>query len=261
MPTVGGMLLFGRERLDHFPDAWIQAGRFAGTDKASILDHVRIDTSPIQAIDDAVAFVEKHSLRGAVIGRVRRRDRWSLPPAAVREAIVNAVVHTDFSQRGAPIRISIFDDRLEVENPGLLPFGLTLADLPRGVSKLRNRVLGRVFHELGLVEQWGSGVQRMIAACRDDGLAAPVWEEVGFRLRVTLRTDPTRPARIDPHDRTILDLLETGEGYGTRAISEAIGLSTRSTRTRLARLVKRGLVREVGTSPNDPKRRYLIARD
>ncbi len=261
VPTVGGMLLFGAERLDHFPDAWIQAGRFAGTDKAAILDHTRIDAPLIQAIDEAVAFVEKHSLRGAVIGRVRRRDRWSLPPAAVREAIVNAVVHADFSQRGAPIRIAIFDDRLEVENPGLLPFGLTLEDLPRGVSKLRNRVLGRVFHELGLVEQWGSGVQRMIDACRDDGLAAPVWEEIGFRLRVTLRTDSTRPARIDPRDRSILDLLEAGEGHGTRAIADAIGLSTRSTRTRLARLVKRGFVREVGTSPNDPKRRYLIALD
>ena len=80
VPTVGGMLLFGRERLDHFPDAWIQAGRFAGTDKAAILDHTRIDAPLIQAIDEAVAFVEKHSLRGAAIGRVRRRDRWSLPP-------------------------------------------------------------------------------------------------------------------------------------------------------------------------------------
>lgn len=214
-----------------------------------------------QAIDQAVSFVEKHSLRGAVIGRVRRRDLWSLPPAAVREAIVNAVVHTDYSQRGAPIRISIFDDRLEVENPGVLPFGLTLEDLPLGVSRLRNRVLGRVFQELGLVEQWGSGVQRMIAACRDEGLAAPVWEEIGFRLRVTLRTDPTRPARIDPKDRVILDALAGGEGHRTSAIAEVIGLSTRSTRTRLARLVKRGLVREVGTSANDPKRKYLIARD
>lgn len=136
-----------------------------------------------------------------------------------------------------------------------------MEDLPRGVSKLRNRVLGRVFHELGLVEQWGSGVQRMIAACRDDGLASPVWEEVGFRLRVTLRTDPMGRARIDPRDRTILELLEAGEGHGTLAIAEAIGLSTRSTRTRLARLVQRGLVREVGTSPNDPKRRYLITLD
>ena len=261
VPTVGGMLLFGRARLDHFPDAWVQAGRFAGTDKATILDHARIGAPLTQAIDQSVTFVEKHSMRGAVIGRVRRRDRWSLPPAAVREAIVNAVVHADYSQRGAPIRISIFDDRLEVENPGLLPFGLTLEDLPRGVSKLRNRVLGRVFHELDLVEHWGSGVQRMIAACRENGLAAPVWEEVGLRLRVTIGTDPQRPARIDRRDRSILDLLEAGDGYGTRAVADAIGLSARATRTRLARLVKRGLVREVGTSPNDPKRKYLIARD
>ena len=259
VPTVGGMLLFGRDRLDRFPDAWIQAGRFAGTDKATVLDHVRLDMHPIQAIEEAVAFVEKHSTRGAVIGRVRRRDRWSLPPVAVREAIVNAVVHADYSQRGAPIRVAIFDDRLEVENPGLLPFGLTLEDLPLGISKLRNRVVGRVFHELGLVEQWGSGVQRMISACNDNGLATPVWEEIGFRLRVTVRTGPSRPPRIDVRDRRILDLLGTGEGHGTREIAEAIGLSTRSTRTRLARLVERGLVREAGTGPNDPKRKYLMA--
>ena len=261
VPTIGGMLLFGHARLDHFPDAWIQAGRFAGTDKATILDHVRLEMHPIRAIEEAVAFVEKHSMRGAVIGRVRRRDRWNPPPAAVREAIVNAVVHADYSQTGAPIRVAIFDDRLEVENPGLLPFGLTLEDLPLGVSKLRNRVLGRVFHELGLVEQWGSGVQRMISACREQGLPAPVWEEVGFRLRVTLRTERIRVPEIDAKDRTILDLLEGGEGRRTRDIAEAIGLSTRSTRTRLARLVKRGLVREVGTGPHDPRRRYLIALD
>ncbi len=258
VPTVGGVLLFGRNRFDHLPDAWIQAGRFAGTDKATILDHVRLDMHPVQAIEEAVSFVEKHSVLGAVIGRLRRRDRWSLPPAAVREAIVNAVVHADYSQRGAPIRVAIFDDRLEVENPGLLPFGLTLEDLPLGVSKLRNRVLGRVFQELGLVEQWGSGAQRMIAACRENGLPAPVWEEVGIRLRVTLRTEQVRPPRLDPRDRKILNLLQDSEGLSTRKIAAGIGLSTRSVRTRLARLVERGLVFVVGTGPNDPRRKYVL---
>jgi len=259
VPTIGGMLLFGRDRLDRFPDAWIHASRFSGTDKAAVLDRARLETHPVQAIEEAVAFVEKHSMRGAVIGRVRRWDRWSLPPAAVREAIVNAVLHADYSQRGAPIRVSIFDDRLEVENPGLLPFGLTLDDLPLGVSKLRNRVLARAFQALGLVEQWASGVRRMIAACRDEGLPAPVWEEIGFGVRVTLRTEVIRPPNIDPKDGTILALLEDGEGRGTRELAAAIGLSTRSTRTRLARLVKRGLVREVGTGPNDPRRVYIKA--
>ncbi|WP_419936696.1 ATP-binding protein [Candidatus Palauibacter sp.] len=257
VPTVGGMLLFGRDRLEHFPDAWIQAGRFAGTDRAVILDQARLEMPPVEAIEAAVSFVRKHLFHGAAIGSVRRTDLWSLPPEAVREAVINAAVHADYSQRGAPIRVAIYDDRLEVENPGLLPFGLTLDDLPLGVSKLRNRVLGRVFHELGLVEQWGSGVQRMIAACQDSGLPAPVWEEIGFRLRVTIRTEKVGPALVDGRDSSILRVLERGDGHRTREIAQEVGLSTRSTRTRLARLVERGLVREVGTSPNDPKRTYV----
>ena len=261
VPTVGGLLLFGQDRLDHFPDAWIQAGRFSGTDKAAIIDQAEFKMSLIQAIEEAIAFVEKHSLHGAVIGRLRRRERWSLPPAAVREAIVNAVAHADYSQQGAPIRVAIFDDRLEVENPGLLPFGLTLADLPHGISKLRNRVIGRVLHELGLVEQWGSGVPRMLAACRESGLSPPVWNEIGVRLRVTLRTERVGGVDVDPTDRSILDLLEHGAQRSTREIAGAIGLSPRATRTRLGKLVARGLVREIGTGPRDPRRRYIKASD
>ncbi|MBI3974911.1 MAG: putative DNA binding domain-containing protein [Armatimonadetes bacterium] len=260
VPTVGGMLLFGKDRERHFADAWIQAGRFRGTDKAHIVDQAEIRLHLIQTVEAAVAFVQKHSLHGVEVGPVRRKEHWNLPPAAVREAIINAVAHSDYSQRGAPIRVSIFDDRLEVENPGLLPFGLTVDDLFRGISKLRNRVIGRVFHELGLIEQWGSGIQRMTAACRDAGLAAPVLEELGTRFRVTLRTEKVAAPVMDATDRAILDALVASEGLSTREIADVIGLTPRATRTRLANLVGRGLVREVGTSPQDPKRRYFAVR-
>jgi len=260
VPTIGGMLLFGRDRERHFPDAWIQVGRFRGTDKARIADQGEIRLHLSQAVEAAVAFVQKHALHGVEIGPVRRKERWNLPPAAVREAIINAVAHADYAQRGAPVRVSIFDDRLEVENPGLLPFGLTVDDLLQGISKLRNRVIGRVFHELGLIEQWGSGIQRMIAACRDMGLAAPVLEELGTRFRVTLRIEKTAAPVMDPTDRAILNALADGEGLSTREIAEVISLTPRATRTRLASLVERGLAREVGTSPQDPKRRYFAAR-
>ena len=241
----------------------------------------------MQAVEDAVAFVRKHALHGVAIGQVRREERWSVPIVAIREAIINAVAHADYSQRGAPLRLAIFDNRIEVENPGLLPFGLTLDDLPEGISKLRNRTIGRVLHELGLVEQWGSGVQRMMATCRAAGLAPPVWEEVGTRLRVTIytgeiaprptgsgagkRTATTPPGgtalsgtvtayAIDTADQSILVLLESGGEYGTGEIARAVGLSPRATRTRLVKLVSRGLVREVGTGPHDPKRRYIASR-
>ena len=280
VPSVGGLLLFGRDRLARFPDAWIQAGRFAGTDRAQILDQVELTMPLPEAIPAAVAFVERHVAAGIDIGRVRAQRRWSLPPVAVREALVNAVAHADYSQRGAPLRVSIFEDRLEVENPGLLPFGLTLEDLPRGVSKLRNRVIGRVFHELRLVEQWGSGVPRMLSACRDMGLPAPVWEEIGNRMRVTMRRgvesassvrDETghyvtgtgslrEAASVQSTDQAILDALDSPAGLGTRQVAEEIGLSTRATRTRLKGLVDRGLVVEIGHGPHDPGRRYHRAR-
>jgi predicted HTH transcriptional regulator len=257
VPTVGGILLFGRDRSSHFPDAWIQAGRFAGADKSRIADHAEFRELPVRAIEHAIQFIEKHSMRGASIGRVRRKERWNLPPLAVREALINAVAHADYSQRGAPIRVSLFDERLEIENPGLLPTGLTIEDLEHGVSKLRNRVIGRAFHALGLIEQWGSGVQRMIAACREAGLAPPRLEEIAMRFRITIYTKPLTAPMVEATDQTILDALSDGQGRLTSEIATIIGLTPRATRTRLARLVQSGLLREVGTGPQDPRRRYF----
>ncbi len=259
VPTAGGILLFGRDRERHFPDAWIQAGRFRGMEKSRIVDRAEIRSVPVRAIEESIAFVQKHALHGLEIGAVRRRERWNLPPTAVREAVVNAVAHADYAQRGAPIRLSIFDDRLEVENPGLLPFGLTVEDLHRGISKLRNRVIGRVFHSLGLMEQWGSGVQRMTAACREAGLAGPVLEEIASRFRATLSTQRVGPAILDETNQAILETLTGDQGRLTSEIARTIGLSPRATRTRLARLVGSGLVREIGMGPQDPKRRYFRA--
>ena len=202
---------------------------------------------------------QKHSWHGAEIGAVRRVDRWTLPPEAVREALINAVVHSDYSERGAPIRLSIFDNRIEIENPGLLPFGLTVEDLPHGVSKLRNRVVGRVFQALGLIEQWGSGIQRMTAVCRDAGLPPPIFEEIATRFRVTIPTVPLGPTVVDATEQAILASLAEGQGMATREIAAIIGLSARATRTRLARLIGRGLVREIGTSAKDPQRKYFLA--
>ncbi len=259
VPTVGGVLLFGEERDSRFPDAWIQAGRFRGTDKARIIDHAEIRSPLPRATEAAIEFVQKHALHGAEIGAVRREERWSLPPVAVRAAVVNAVTHADYSQRGAPIRVSFFDDRLEVESPGLLPFGLTVDDLHRGISKLRNRVIGRVFHELGLIEQWGSGIQRMTAACREAGLGPPLLEELGSRFRATLYASRVRQPALETTDQAILAALVRGKGRLTSEIAKVIGLTPRATRTRLARLVEWGLVREIGTGPQDPRRRYFPA--
>lgn len=205
VPTQGAVLLFGKERRQHFSDAWVQCGRFVGTDKAEIFDHIDIDDPLPQAVNSIMLFLKKHALRGADFSEVRRKDVWSIPLTLLREAVINALVHTDYSQRGAPIRIAFFDDRIEIENPGTLVPGLTVEDMRQGVSKIRNHVLARVFRELNLIEQWGSGVRRIFREASELGLPEPQIVELGLRVRLVVRLAqalPTAGAPLAPNKAT-----------------------------------------------------------
>ena len=257
VPSRGGMILFGMDRERAYPDAWIQAGRFRGTTRTHILDTREFHEYPARAVQGAADFVQKHAMQAFRIEAMRRGERWSIPLPAVREAIVNAVVHADYSQTGSPIRVLIFDDRVEIESPGLLPFGLVVDDILQGVSRLRNRVIGRVFKELRLIEQWGSGVGRMIESCNEHGLPAPDFEEVGTHFRVTFRLQGSPQAPMDETSRKMIRTIHEKGQLNTRSVAEAVGLSPRAARTKLKSLVDRGLIAEIGSGPNDPKRVYV----
>ena len=128
-------------------------------------------------------FLKKHAMRGADFSGVRRKDVWSIPLGILREVVINALVHADYSQRGAPTRVAFFDDRIEIENPGILLPGMTIEDMKQGVSRIRNSVIARIFRELDLIEQWGSGVRRIFKEAEEQGLPEPQIVEVGMRMR------------------------------------------------------------------------------
>ena len=106
-------------------------------------------------------FLKKHAMWSADFSGIQRKDVWSIPLLILREAVINALAHADYSLQGIPIRIACFDDWIEIENPGILAPGMTIDAMKRGVYKLRNRVIARIFRELNLIEQWGSGVSRI----------------------------------------------------------------------------------------------------
>jgi ATP-dependent DNA helicase RecG len=263
VPTVAGFLLFGKDRKKHFPDAWIQAGRFQGYDKTHIVDNAAYHGYLIEAIEQALGFVEKHAMQGLKIEGLRHQKSWNIPVKAIREAIINAVVHADYSQHGTPIRIAIFDDRIEIDNPGLLRFGMTISDIKQGISKLRNRIIGHIFHTVGLIERWGSGIQRIISTCEEGGFPDPKFEELATHFRVTIFTTRGKLNRnLDVMNQAIMDILKQHrEGLSTSKIAEQIKLSTRATRTRLIGLIDFGLVVEVASSAQDPGRLYFINID
>lgn len=260
VPTIGGVLLFGRERLAAFPDAFLRAGRFAGNDKTAILDSADIKDYLPRVVDQALAFVQRNTRRAIAIRDSQNTESWEFPLLALREAITNALVHADYAQTGVPIRLAIFDDRIEIDNPGGLPTGLTVSDIRRGVSKLRNRVIGRVFHELGLIEQWGSGIARMTHACLQAGLAEPALEELGSGFRVTLTRKRGQASVLDALDQAILDLVGQSSGISTSDVAAHIRRTTRATRDRLGRLVALGLLAAVGSGPRDPRRTFRLVK-
>ena len=186
VPTRGAVLLFGKQRELHFSDAWVQCGRFTGKDKSVIFDHIDIHESLPQSVESILLFLKKHAFRGADFSEYRRKDVWSIPLEIFREGIINALVHADYSQRGGPIRIAFFDDRIEIESPGILLPGITVEDMQEGVSRIRNHVIARVFRELNLIEQWGSGVRRIFSEAKKLGLPKPSIVEIGMRLRLSI---------------------------------------------------------------------------
>ena len=260
VPSVGGILLFSKERKQYFPGCKIQMGIFEGKDRAKFLDSLEIEGSPLDLINEAMDYVKKRSLKRIQITEesAQHREKWSVPMVALREAVVNAFAHADYSQQGCNFKLALYEDRVEIDSPGILPIGQTIEDLYEGISKIRNRVIARIMKELGLIEQWGSGIQRIKQACDDMGLPKPKFEEIGTFFRVTLYTGKEKNIVHDDMDQKIIGLLSGTEGLTPKHISEKIGLSYRATRTRLKKLVEIGKIIDIGTGPFDPKKKYVV---
>ena len=79
VPTKGAILLFGKDRIRYFPDAWMQCGRFIGRDKAEIFDHIELHDHLSQTVESIMLFLKKHAMRGADFSEIRRKDVWSIP--------------------------------------------------------------------------------------------------------------------------------------------------------------------------------------
>jgi ATP-dependent DNA helicase RecG len=229
-PSFGGILLFGIDRLSVLPDSVIRCARFIGSTRAKILDHTDISSHLPQAVDDVIHFIEKNTSKRAEIGRIERIDIPQYPMEAVREAVINALIHTDYTIKGASIMIAIFDDRLEITNPGGIPFGITLAHVLAGSSRVRNRVIARTFRELKIIEQWGSGLQRIINACIERGLKAPLFEEMGNQFRVTLYATKAHKIILDPWQKEFLAYLKEKEEISTKEAAAFWKIAPRNAR-------------------------------
>ncbi len=185
--SVAGLLLFGKKPQDHLYHARISAVRWLGLEAAEeILDRQEITGRLAEQIEQAGKFVIRNTRLSTSINGIQQTDTYEYPRPALREAIVNAVAHRDYSLDGAQILLYVFDDRLEIRSPGALPNGVTLQNIRTHYSRPRNETIARVLFNLGYVNTLGSGIPRMIRLMREHSAREPDFEVSGQQFLVRL---------------------------------------------------------------------------
>jgi ATP-dependent DNA helicase RecG len=184
-PTYAGLLLFGREPQQWLPSAQILFAFYLDTQMGDTFQRQQIDGTLPQQIQKAESFILANMRRGVVMEGLQRIEKLEYPRAAVREAIVNAVAHRDYSIRGAETQIFMFADRIEFLSPGKLPGHVTVDNI-LGERFSRNEALVQVLSDMGFIERLGYGIDRIFRLMAENGLPEPKLEETANGFKLTL---------------------------------------------------------------------------
>jgi ATP-dependent DNA helicase RecG len=208
-----------------------------------------------------------------------------VPLEAIREAIVNAIVHRDYNISGADIKFAVFDDRIEITSPGSLPRSLEIEDIMAGRSEIRNKVIARFFKEIGFIEQWGTGMRKMVNLCASANLPEPEFRESGLYFKIIFKKGPApndkagwsenkvsegardknnmlqdaaggqvgwsdkwsvKLSELPPRHREIIEILRANKGISRQGLARSIAINPSAVQKHLAKLKDAGFIKRVG---------------
>jgi ATP-dependent DNA helicase RecG len=269
VPSNAGLLLFGKMVEQRYPQAEITLVQYRGRDMTDAFEREDIHDTLPEALRRAERWLAEHMRKGSRMVGLEREDWTQFPLAAVREALVNAVAHRDYSIRGEGIRLALFSDRLECYSPGRLPGHVTLANMLEERFS-RNETLVQVLADLGMIERLGYGIDRMLRQMEAAGLPPPSFRETAAGFLVVLhgrQVEDATPDGVDTrawiklglNERQIAALLRVAEHHRltNRDLQEQYPeVSPETIRRDLADLVERGMLLKVG----DKRATYYIMK-
>lgn len=178
LPTNAALLFFGKNPSVCIPQNEIRIARFKGTTRLEFIDSQEIKGSIYKVLEQVEIFFKRNTRLANKIVEFKRVDIPEYPYEAIREGIINAIAHRDYFRRGAPIMVSIFDDRVEIGSPGGLLPGLNIKKL-EGHHVARNKKICEIFHETKDMEKFGTGIGKMKKLMKERGLSEPEFLEEG----------------------------------------------------------------------------------
>lgn len=244
-PTVAGMLLFGRDPQRWLPSSGARFVRYLGSgdDRAQRVAEERISGPLVRVIERLAGTVREQLGAGAS----------AYPARAVREALINALIHRDYRLRGTEVEVRLYADRLEVHSPSGLPGFLAVEDL-LSARYSRNPRLAWALHQWGYVPEPGRGIRRMCEEMAGQGRRPPEFEAAPYRLTVRLYRSPVEAAAAGPNGSVLSQRQRAALSYvhvqGSITFREfrtlAPGVRPELLQNDLDALVSAGLLRRVG---------------
>lgn len=279
-PNNAAAALFGTN-IYGYPQFRLRMARFRGTDKLEFIDNQRAEGNFFDLLDAGMSFFFKHlSLSGKIVGLVRE-EHLEIPVEALREALINALCHRQYEKYNLTIGIAIYDDRIEIENPGILPPQLTPETIKQPhLSYPYNPIMADVLFKTTFLENWGSGAERIIEACRKQNVEEPEWKAQGGFVIVTFKrpkqesttpqappkyplSTPQVPLKYVPSTNQVRTLIKSmPSGYfSSTTLMKFCGLKDRKTfRTDYitTALDDGAIERKYPDLPNHPRQQYRL---
>ena len=227
---------------------------FQGSSKTVFKDRTEFSGSLFRQMEDIYAYIDRFNRIRAEFPGLKRVDTRDYPPEAVREAMLNAIVHRDYSYSASTF-ISIFDDRIEFVTLGGLPKGIAMSDVMMGVSVPRNRRLANIFYRLHLIEAFGTGMLK-IKECYAGCSCQPAVEasENAFKImlpNVNYEAETTsRENSLSEKEQRILEFISAKQPVSRAEIEAATGLSQSVTVRTLKKLLELGAIQKRGKGKN-----------
>ena len=241
--------------------AFVKIGYFRGT--VDLIYQDEVHGNLFQQVKQTLDILTTKYLRALISYEgIQRVESLPMPREALREALLNSVVHKSYESNSA-IQIAVFDDRLEIYNSAVLPEDWTIEDLLTSHrSRPYNPDVANVFFRAGEIESWGRGIQRIIEACQDEGCPAPTFEYRAGGIWTTFHFGEEYLKGVGLHSDAdvvenvvenvvkrsdkIIDLLKYDSTLGASQIAKQFGVTSRTIQRDLEKLSKEGRIKRVG---------------
>ena len=232
----------------------VKAAVFEGTNQSIFRDRQEFTGSLLQQMNEVYEYIDRRNQVHSTFDKLRRIDTRDYPEVAIREALLNSLVHRDYSFSASTL-ISVYDDRIEFTSIGGLPAGVSLDDIMLGLSVCRNPKLANVFYRLELIEAYGTGMKKIMGAYENSN-KKPVIETTDNAFKIILPNLNEDAGSLPVADagseaeRQVLEFIKKNGSISRKETESAVNLKQTAAGRLLSKMIQKKLIVQIGQGKN-----------